>query len=489
MSVRIPARKLAPLSEAPPTGVPAYRALAGGIRDWLMDGRLVPGAILPSERALTQTLGVSRTTVSRAYQELVTEGYAATRRGSGTVLRFPGAGPTRLSPFGPQLTDPDDDQVDFTCAASAAPAGLMTAVETALGELGAHARGIGYHPRGLPALREAVAQRYRDRGLPTDPENILIVPGALAGAAVVARARVQAGDRVLIESPTYPNAAQALRAEGARLVGIGVGGGGWHVPEIAAALRRTRPRLAMLIPDYHNPTGALMDDDTRTAVAAELRTGDCTALVDETMAELDLDGAAGGRPAPFAAQAASTLTLGSMSKSFWGGIRVGWIRAPRSEVDDLYAALSTLSLGCSVIDELVAVHLLADADRILAERRASLRRSRDALVALLRTHLPTWEFGVPSGGLTLWCRLPEPIAVAVAGQAERLGVYVVPGVRFSIGGGMAHHLRLPYAGDPGSFATAVERLRRAYDAALAAPSSLPAPQDPVTLGERDAMIA
>ncbi|MFZ2479697.1 MAG: hypothetical protein WAW78_03420, partial [Propioniciclava sp.] len=65
----------------------------------------------------------------------------------------------------------------------------------------------------------------------------------------------------------------------------------------------------------------------------------------------------------------------------------------------------------------------------------------------------------------------------------------VPGVRFSIGGGMAHHLRLPYAGDPGSFATAVERLRRAYDAALAAPSSLPAPQDPVTLGERDAMIA
>ena len=80
MSVRIPARKLAPLSEAPPTGVPAYRALAGGIRDWLMDGRLVPGAILPSERALTQTLGVSRTTVTRAYQELVKEGYAATRR-------------------------------------------------------------------------------------------------------------------------------------------------------------------------------------------------------------------------------------------------------------------------------------------------------------------------------------------------------------------------------------------------------------------------
>ena len=67
MSLRIPAAKLAPLKDLPVEGTAAYRVLAGGIRDWLMDGRLVPGTVLPSERALTATLGVSRTTVTRAY--------------------------------------------------------------------------------------------------------------------------------------------------------------------------------------------------------------------------------------------------------------------------------------------------------------------------------------------------------------------------------------------------------------------------------------
>lgn len=489
MSLRIPAAKLAPLKDLPVEGTAAYRVLAGGIRDWLMDGRLVPGTVLPSERALTAALGVSRTTVTRAYQELVKEGYAATRRGSGTVVRFPGAGPRRLSPFGPQLTDPTDDQVDFTCAASAAPPGLMGAVEAAMCELGAHARGIGYHPRGMPALREAVAQRYRDRGVPTSAENILIVPGALAGAAVVARARVRAGDRVLIESPTYPNVTEALRAERARLVGIGVAGG-WHGAEIAQAVARTRPRLAFLIPDYHNPTGTLMDDATRAEIAQILDAGESTAVIDETMAELDLSGDDGlVRPAPFAAYSASALTIGSMSKSFWGGIRVGWIRAPRHDMEALHAASLTFSLGCSALDELVAVRLLADAEQIVAARRAALRQARDSLAGLLRTHLPTWEFTLPPGGLTLWCRLPEPVAVTVAAEAERLGVYVVPGVRFAVGGGMAHHVRLPYAGDPATFPGAVERLRSAYDAALRAPSSLPTPRDPVTLGERDALIA
>ena len=124
-----------------------------------------------------------------------------------------------------------------------------------------------------------------------------------------------------------------------------------------------------------------------------------------------------------------------------------------------------------------------------AAQRA-LAEAEERLVGLLHARERAGDIRVmPPGGLTLWCRLPEPVAVTVAAEAERLGVYVVPGVRFAVGGGMAHHVRLPYAGDPTTFPGAVERLRSAYDAALRAPSSLPTPRDPVTLGERDALIA
>ena len=477
MAARIPASRLVheiggPLGVGADRGgpvdrgdrLPAYRRLAESIRSAVVDGRIPTGATLPSERSLTEVLDVSRTTVTRAYAVLVAEDWATSRRGSGTVLKLPGhpqpSGP--LVPADPWVggTAGTPTSGDLTCAASDAPPGFAAAVEAATRSLPGHLRGIGYHPIGLPELRAAIADRYRARGLPTDAENILVTPGALAAINVVARTWLDPGDRVIVESPGYPNSVTALTASGARPIALGLGAGRWDVEELAATLRRSAPAFALLMPDFQNPTGALLAADERRMVAEVLRAARVPAVVDETMAELVLDDI--DPPPPFARFDPHTVTVGSTSKTFWGGLRVGWIRAPRSEIDRLARSMSTLFLSASLLDQLVATHLLGEIDTILPDRRRACRSARDRLVTAVGEHLPQWRATVPAGGLSLWCRLPEPIGPLVVAAAQARGALIVAGRQFGIGGGLAHHVRLTYGGSADALDTVVARVAAGY---------------------------
>ena len=117
------------------------------------------------------------------------------------------------------------DVLDLTCAASAGQPELLPWYAAALERLPAYVSDSGYHPLGLPVLREALARRFTERGVPTGPEQIIVTTGALAGLSVVARAYVGSGDRVLFENPSYPGGMAAMRHAGARLVGIPAEGG------------------------------------------------------------------------------------------------------------------------------------------------------------------------------------------------------------------------------------------------------------------------
>ncbi|WP_066912115.1 PLP-dependent aminotransferase family protein [Millisia brevis] len=479
MVARIPASRLVreiggPLRDGAGAGaeqgdpgerLPAYRRLAEAIRSAVVDGRIPTGATLPSERSLTEVLDVSRTTVTRAYAVLVADDWAISRRGSGTVLKLPGRRPEPSGPLVP--TEPSvggsagaPTPGDLTCAASDAPPGFAAALEAATRSLPGHLRGIGYHPLGLPELRSAIADRYRARGLPTDAENILVTPGALAAINVVARTYLDPGDRVVVESPGYPNSMAAVTASGARPIALGLGAGRWDVEELAATVRRSAPAFALLMPDFQNPTGALLGADDRRAVAEVLRAARVPAVIDETMAELVLDDI--DQPPPFARFDPHTVTVGSTSKTFWGGLRVGWIRAPRSEIDRLARSMSTLFLSASLLDQLIATHLLGEIDTILPDRRRSYRSARDRLVAAVGEHLPQWRRTVPPGGLSLWCRLPEPIAPLVVAAAQARGVLIVAGHQFGVGGGLAHHVRLTYGGRADTLDAVVARVAAGY---------------------------
>jgi len=444
---------------------PAYRGLRLALQERIGDGRIPIGARLPSERAVAQSLGVSRNTVTRAYADLVTEGFAVARQGSGTYAAVPldrrRAHDHALHAGGATA----EGDIDLNCAASAATPGVAAAYERALAALPAYLSSDGYLPSGLPVLRALIAQRYAARGLPTTPEQIVITSGALAGIAIVARAMSGPGDRIAIESPVYSNAIESLRMGGGRLVtsplGDALGEEGWDIEAIEATLRQTSPRLAYLIPDFQNPTGLLMPDHTRERYARALQATRTIGIVDETLQPVQLG--TQPMPAPFSRYASDAITLGSASKLFWGGLRVGWIRAPLEVVPRLVRARVQFDLGTSLFDQLVIVELFG-APGIIEQRRAQLRERRDALAAAVREHLPQWRFRLPEGGLTLWLRMPHGSATQLAADVEAAGVHVAPGPVFSVEGGSDAWLRLPFAKPEAQLVQAVERLADAWRA-------------------------
>ncbi|MFC5179206.1 PLP-dependent aminotransferase family protein [Nocardioides taihuensis] len=439
---------------------PAYVGLADALVLLIGDGRIGLGARLPSERELTEALGVSRTTVARAYARLRDLGYAEARVGAGTFTRVPG-GRARAHDRALLPRPGDGAAIDLNCAATSAPPGLLAAYDDALAELPAHLGGHGYFPAGVPALQQAIAASYDARGLPTDPDQVLVTPGALSAASIVAQAFTGAGDRVVVESPTYPNATLAIRHAGARLVASPVDPDGWDLDAADAVLRQTSPRLAYLIPDFQNPTGHVMTAGQRERYAAALRRTRTVAVVDEAHQALALDGQE--MPPPFACFAPDTITIGSASKTWWGGLRLGWIRAPRSEMDRLTHARVGLDLGAPVLEQLVLARLMADPAPVVEAHRARLREQRDVLVAAVTEQLPQWRFRRPGGGLALWCELPDALATPLVAEAERLGVILAGGPVFAVEGGLGRFVRLPWTRPVEELEEAVRRVARAWD--------------------------
>ncbi|WP_199538956.1 MocR-like transcription factor YczR [Desertihabitans brevis] len=458
----ISAPRVATLVGSGPWPAPAYRSLAAAVRRSVEDGRLPVGTRLPSERELTGAVGLSRTTVTRAYAELRSQGYLVTRRGSGSVTRVPDVPGGRvdhlLTPAGV-----DDVALDLTCTAPLAPAGVAEAYSRALDGLGAYLPGTGYYPSGLPVLRAAVAERFTRRGLPTSPDQVVVTTGALSAVAVAGATLLGRSDRVVLESPSYPNAIATLDGL-ARVVPHPLRpdqpGAEWDVEGLAALVRQVGPRAAYLIPDFHNPTGLLMDPDQREQVGRVLRTGRVVPVVDESLVELALDGAE--VPAPLAAWVPDAITVGSASKSFWGGLRVGWLRAPDARLAELASTRLRLDLGAPVLEQLVVADLLGRAEEVLTVQRARLREGRDVLLAGLAEHLPDWRCTVPGGGMALWCELPGGSSTVLVRAAHRHGVALAAGPRFAPGGGHDRRLRLPHCLPVEQLAEVAPRLARAW---------------------------
>ena len=364
---------------------PAYAGLATSLTHLIGDGRIGYDVRLPSERELTDALGVSRTTVTRAYAALRDTGYAEARHGAGTFTRVPG-GRARARDQALSPRQGDHDSIDLNCAATSAPPGIAEAYAAAAAELPAYLGGHGYFPAGMPELQAAIAATFEQRGLPTDPAQILVTNGALSAISVVAQAFAGPGDRVLVDSPGYPNATLAIRHSGARVTGSPVDPDGWDLDAVTATLRQVAPRLAYLIADFQNPTGHLMTDAQREAYAAALRRTGTVAVVDEAHQALALDGQP--MPRPLASYAPETVTVGSASKAYWGGLRLGWIRAPRGMEGRLTDVRVGLDLGAPVLEQLVLARLLEQGDAVVEGHRVRLREQRDALVVRRRRATP-----------------------------------------------------------------------------------------------------
>jgi DNA-binding transcriptional MocR family regulator len=213
------------------------------------------------------------------------------------------------------------------------------------------------------------------------------------------------------------------------------------------------------VPDFHNPTGLTMSAADRAALVDHAACAGTVLVADETLTELRIDGPA--LPAPFATHdpgGGTVVTVGSLSKAAWGGLRLGWVRATPRLVHELAVARADLDMSSPVLEQLAAVELLRDWDAVLADRRALLRAGRDGLLAALGEHAPAWSVRRPRGGMSAWVRLATPVATPLAAAAARERLLVTPGPAFSVDGTFERHLRLPFTAPPERLAEAVRTL-------------------------------
>jgi len=449
---------------------PVYRGLADGIRMLIVDGRLPIGAQLPSERVLAESLRVSRTTVTTAYAQLGEDGYLQSRPGARSTTALPAPSAPLVRSLDTEM--PGAATINLAAAALPAPSSdVLAAYTEAAQRMTPYLDTPGLEMSGIAPLREAIATRYCERGLPTTPDEVMVTTGALQAIGLIIATFIQPGDRILVEQPSFHGALAAIAAAGARAVPVALNpeaaDDAWDLEALNFAVRQLAPNLAYLMPDCHNPTGLTLPAEARIRLAHIIADTRTRTIVDETMVDVWLDEPV---PPPLASVMTTrhdlVLTVGSMSKSFWGGLRIGWIRAERSALATVEAVRPSIDLGTPILEQLAAARLLASADSVLPGRRQLIRERRSLMTALLAHHLPDWEPlpapGQPVSGLALWVRLPAPMSSALSAAASRLGVEIPPGPRFGVDGTLERYIRVPYTLPEDQLPYAVELLARAW---------------------------
>ncbi|MDG9718870.1 PLP-dependent aminotransferase family protein [Streptomyces sp. DH24] len=303
---------------------------------------------------------------------------------------------------------------------------------------GSPARALQYATtEGEPALRAALAARTSVRGLPTDPDDILVTTGSQQALSLLATALIEPGDTVLVENPCYLAALQAFGLAGARVLAVPGDADGVDPAALERLVVRERPKLFYTVPTFQNPTGRTMPADRRAAVAAVAARRGVWIVEDDPYGELRFEGERVPWIASYADARDRTVLLGSFSKVMAPGLRLGWLRAPAGLRRACAVAKQAADLHTPTVNQLAAARYLADndLDAHVARVAAAYGARRDAMLAGLADALPegsVWDR--PEGGMFLWARLPDGHdTTALLPEVVRHDVAYVPGAPFYAG--------------------------------------------------------
>ncbi len=454
----------------------------------IADGELRPGDRLPATREIADIVGVNHLTAVRAYRRMREQGQVSARVGAGTFVRDPrvvdaaadepGWQRFVLPPAAPsdhsRATSRAHDQavspgvVPFAVGyppTRALPAELWARhTADALAELGPEA--LQYGPiEGVPALREQIAAMHGEAA-----EDVMVVNGAMQGLSLAARALIRPGEAVAVESPTFMGTIEVLRQVGARIVPIPVDDEGIDVDELARVAVREDLRAAFIQSRLQNPTGADLSP-ARCARLVELARRHAFFIVDdEVWAELRFEGEEA--PCLRDQDPAHVITLGSLSKTLGGGLRLGWIRASGGMVERLALAKHSDDLHSPTLTQHAAARLLAAGDYgpHLERMREEYQRGRELMLDALERHLaPMASWTTPAGGSCVLVTLDAEVDDrALVAEAERAGVSLVPGSALCAGPAPGTIMRLAYGYvEPDAIELGVRRLAQAVRAVRA----------------------
>jgi DNA-binding transcriptional MocR family regulator len=442
---------------------PLFERLASALGRAIEQAALPPGGVLPAERVLARELEVSRSTVVAAYRVLRERGVAVTRHGSGTEIRnvMPAAGGAS-SPAVASLLARADASTPLIDLSVGAPDfdDLVSDVTVSGSALPGRARGHGYVPLGWPELRELVAQLLSRRGAPTSPDEVLITNGAQEAISLAVGLVAGDGRRIAVESPGYASALDAIVRAGGQPVAIERDAAGLRVDSLKALLARHHIHALYIAASCNNPTGGRTAPHRREWIAALAADHGLTVIEDTVLDELRFDGDP-GLPI-WALLPDRVFAAGSLSKVAWGGLRVGWLRAPRPVVLRLARIKGALNIGVGAFDQLAALTILENYSELCLHRRAQAEANMHGIVDALRRELPDWHIPLPEGGWSLWLAPPAGSGAAFAQAALRHGVAITPGGANSPDGAFPEYVRICY-GAPGPLLNAAaERLAAAW---------------------------
>ncbi len=326
---------------------------------------------------------------------------------------------------------------------------VASAVQAVLGRFGGRVLQYG-ETEGVRELREWIARRYSTPALPLRAENVLITAGAQQMLDLAGRVLLDPGDQVLVENPTYMSALLAWQPCGAAFVPVASDGSGMQIDGLAPLLRE-QPKIAYLIPNFHNPTGVTMTRERRQLLIDSVQGREVALYEDNPYAELRYE----GDPLPSLLELDSppdegghVIQAGTFSKTLMPGLRVGWAIGPRPLIDRMSRAKQTVDLHTGTLSQHIALELLNSGylEEFVPTLRRVYRERRDALLDALQEHFPSGSrWTRPQGGMFVFVTLPEGVfAGALLPKALEQNVAFVPGEEFHLDGAGQNTMRLNF---------------------------------------------
>lgn len=451
---------------------PVYRQLVGYFEDLIDSRRLLPGERLPPTRELASALGLGRNTVALAYEILEASARVSSHVGRGTFVSTGAdeAGTTAGAASHPRAAVPQPDRpfawnglfaartqgllplpppgvpmptFEFDCRGGKVDPASVPVFELQR----AYARALQRHlktqsnhfdPYGYVPLREEIARSLVARGIRCEAGDVLIVNGAQQGLDLVARALIDPGDAVAVESPCYFGAVLAFRGAQAHLLPVAVDDAGMRVDDLLRLARTRRIKLIYATPAVQMPTGAAMSEPRRRALL-ELADREQIPILED-----DYDGEFRGEgpiiPALKTADAAGqVIYVGTLTKALFPGLRLGYVVAAPQLLDRLARVRFAANFQPALLDQIAAAEFIkcGDFGRHLRRLRKRHTQKREALLRALEEFMPEGTaWNRPAAGTTLWITLPAGVGLdALARLTESRGLAFGRGDLFRLGSG------------------------------------------------------
>ncbi len=442
-----------------------YESYAQDLQGLIERGTLAAGARLPSVREASASRRISPATVFEAYYLLQARGLIESRPRSGFYVRSlarsaaPGARPppprsrnvavselvfevlsatrrTDLAPLGSAF--PSADLFPLPQLARAMSAGLRSLSPAQI---------VADLPPGNERLRQQIALRYAKLGVDVDADEILITNGALEGLTLALQTVTRPGDAVVVETPTFYAALQALERLGLKAIELPADRQtGVDLPALSRTLKRQRVAAAWLMPSFQNPLGSDMPTDHRRALVALLAAHDVPLIEDDVYGEL-YHGPHAPLPAKAFDRKGLVMTCGSFSKCLAPGYRVGWVIGGRfAKALERAKIMTTLSTAVPSQQALSEYLSHGGYERHLRGLRRTLARQADLAARLAARYFPAGtRLGSPRGGYFLWVEFPDTVdTLKLHGEALAQGISTAPGRLFSATPRFGHCLRLNF---------------------------------------------